>query len=158
MLPNEAIVPLLAALRPLAETAPTQRMHWIGGSDNEGLDYCSECAEKEIEKLRAANPGRECSLDGGWDAFETDSGRHCEACGALLEYTLTKHGTESELDHYVRHMPRKRALLPGDAYCIVAVLEQIEWVDDKKQVARAVRMAKRAVARLAPRKSKTAEG
>lgn len=143
---NPQIANLLTTLRPLAEKAGAKSYHWIGGSDDEGLNYCRDCAEARVAQLKVAKPDGEFFIDGGWEAHESDGCAHCETCHALLEYSLTAYGVGSELDHYSRHMKRKGPLPPGEAYHIVAALEQAEWMDDKKQVQRAIRVGQRAVA------------
>lgn len=143
---NKDISGLLEILRPLARAASAKSHHWIGGSDNEGLDYCRDCAEVRVAQLKVVNPDGEFFIDGGWEAHESDGCAHCEACGALLEYSLTNYGVRSEIDHYAKHMKRKGALPLDEAYHIVAVLEQVEWMDDKRQVLRATKIGQRAVA------------
>lgn len=148
---NAKIQQLLEKLRPIADQAAALSHHWIGGSDNEGLSYCQKCALEKIAGLSAEwlISDKEFFLDGGWEAHEADSCVHCDICGALLEYTLTDYGVNAELDHYSRHMKRKGHLLPEEAYHIVAALEQLEWCDDGKRVARGVRIGTRALALVA---------
>lgn len=68
--------------------------HWICDDDgDEGHNYCRRCALAKIKK------------DGKGDlnvsvAPESDSCLHCTVCGKLLDYTLTNHGADSELDHF----------------------------------------------------------
>lgn len=140
---------LLDKLRPIADSALVLSQHWIGGSVNEGGSYCQSCAEAQIAILKKASPDKDFFLDGGWEAHESDSCVHCQTCCALLEYTLTDYGVDYELDHYSRHMRRKGPLSPEEAYHIVAALEQLEWCDDAKRVARGIRIGTRAVALVA---------
>lgn len=153
---KRALQQLLEKLRPVSYRAAVLSQHWIGGSDNEGSNYCEKCGLEKIAGLYAewAHTDKEFFLDGGWEAHEADSCVHCEVCHALLEYTLTKYGVDSELDHYSRHMPRKGVLSQEEAYHIVAALEQLEWCDDRKRVARGVRIGTRALA-LAQKNSGT---
>lgn len=86
------------------EKTPADDEHWIHGVSedyDEGLSYCYECAEKEIEKLQKEKPEGEWILDGGWGS-EGDSTPFCEQCGKLLSNTLTAYGCEEEVDHFLR--------------------------------------------------------
>lgn len=75
--------------------------YWIYGADA-GNDYCQECAEAEIEKLKAAEPDEEYKLDGGWRT-EHDSTPFCETCHCRLDGGLTYYGAEQVLEHFLEH-------------------------------------------------------
>lgn len=64
--------------------------YWL--SEDDGADYCRKHAEK-----KAAEIG--CEVDGGYHR-EMDSCCHCAVCGKLLDYTLTGHGQDAEIDHF----------------------------------------------------------
>lgn len=72
--------------------------HWISGSD-EGISYCSECAEKEIERLKKENPEEEYFIDGGWGT-DGDSQEFCETCGAVLNNDYTMTACKDEVRHF----------------------------------------------------------
>ena len=83
----------------------TDDEHWIHGCNrdhDEGLSYCYECAEKEIEKLTKEDPEGEWILDGGWGG-ESDSTPFCEGCGKMLSASLTNYGCEAELQHFLEN-------------------------------------------------------
>jgi hypothetical protein len=84
-----------------ANRVPSEPEHWIHGAD-EGLSYCFECCEKEVERLSKENPKKEYCVDGGWD-IEGNSTPFCEGCGKLLENTLTDYGCESEVEHFLSY-------------------------------------------------------
>ena len=84
-----------------AEKVESEPEHWISGAD-EGMSYCYDCAEKEVEQLLKKNPAGEYIVDGGW-GIEGDSTPFCEICDKLLENTLTDYGCESEVDHFLDH-------------------------------------------------------
>jgi len=88
-----------------AARVPAAPEHWICGSNrdhDESTSYCYECAEKEIAKLKQADPEGEWLVDGGW-GNEGDSTPFCEGCGKLLSNTLTNYGCEAEVDHFTEH-------------------------------------------------------
>jgi len=67
-------------------------LHGLGA--DEGLDYCRECAEKQVRAGKAE------LVDGGYLRSEHDGCVHCETCGVVLDYMLTDHGVETELTHF----------------------------------------------------------
>jgi hypothetical protein len=82
-----------------ANRVPSEPEYWIHGAD-EGLSYCLECCEKEVKRLSKESPKGEYCVDGGWDT-EGDSTPFCEACGKLLENTLTDCGCGGEVEHFL---------------------------------------------------------
>lgn len=146
---NQEIAAILTKLRPVAAVASAKSQHWIGGSDDEGLNYCRDCAEARIAQLKVAKPAGDFFIDGGWAAYESDTCVHCHTCGSLLQYSLTEFGVSSEIDHFTKHMRRKGGLPAEEAYHIVAALEQAERMEDQKIISRAIRVGKRAIALLA---------
>lgn len=90
------------ALRAGAATGDEPKdCYWIYGADD-GSDYCEECGEAEVEKLRAAKPDEEYSLDGGWRT-EHDGTPYCEKCHCRLDGQLTYYGAEQEIEHFLEH-------------------------------------------------------
>jgi hypothetical protein len=82
-----------------ASHVPSEPEHWIHGAD-EGLSYCFECCEKEVERLSKENPKEEYYVDGGWDT-EGDCTPYCEGCGKLLENALLDSGCRDEVEHFL---------------------------------------------------------
>lgn len=90
--------------------------HWVGGDDvDQGPSYCRACADAKVEAGEAEY------VDGGWPQ-EEDGCCHCEACGRLLDYTLSDYGVEQELDHYLV-TPPKSPLGAEEAYHLSRLLE-----------------------------------
>lgn len=81
------------------------REYWIT-SDSDHIDaaesWCYECAEKEIARLKAAHPGDEFILDGGWGS-ESDGQAFCESCGKILENSFTDYACEEEIAHFLKY-------------------------------------------------------
>lgn len=128
---------IVDALRPLASAMETGTEFWIKTPEGEhgtesGDDWCEECADKEIAKLKEANPDAADSylLDGGW-VREHDSPPHCAGCGLRLEADLTVDGGIYELDHFREHAPE-----PGDvghAYEVSRMLDAFRAVDPGRE-------------------------
>lgn len=80
---------------------------------------------------------------------EQDHGMRCYGCGRLLSYCLTDYGARDELAYFNRRrFPRKP--LPADvAYEISAMLATIQFTKDDAEALTAVRVGRRAVARIA---------
>jgi hypothetical protein len=77
---------------------------WItDGKVDEAHDYCRKCAAARIERDGAGYLSTSC-------APESDHCVHCDACGKLLNYSLTAAGADAELDHFqsVRFRKDKR--------------------------------------------------
>jgi hypothetical protein len=56
-------------------TKGLSKIHWV--RDDEGPDYCADCAEVVARES--------CSVvDGGMDIYETDSPARCYRCGRML--------------------------------------------------------------------------
>jgi len=116
-----------------AATAPDPLpCHWIAGaSEYEGkdafpydaaTDFCRDCAEAVIELFYEQHPeqhpeldefdddgkpdedARVLWLDGGWRT-EHDNPPYCEECGARLAASLTRHGVDQELEHFLDLYP-----------------------------------------------------
>lgn len=131
---------IVEALRPLASQVETKEAHWITTPDGEhanehgGNDWCEECAEKEIEGLRAkdADNADDYRLDGGW-ASEHDSPPHCAGCGVRLQANLTAAGGIYELDHFREHAPEPGNA--GHAYEVSEMLDAFRCVDPEHEEA-----------------------
>jgi hypothetical protein len=141
---NQAISTAIKVLEPIAAEADAKPLHWVCGGD-EGLNYCDVCAEKKAAQLKAENPEGNYDVGGGWGGNEEDGCAHCETCGTLLGYSLTDYGRDSELDHYARHMKRKGGMPPDEAYHLVTMLYGFMGSSDRRQVARAAKVADRAI-------------
>jgi hypothetical protein len=106
---------------------------------DEGLNYCRCCAEDFVEKVNKELQNDDnlvfgASLDG------EDSPAICYICHAILDYDLSSHGVEYELDHFMRRRFRKR-LTAEDAYSIARMLEAAPENKDVLRVAnRAIRV------------------
>lgn len=76
--------------------------YWIDNRGNDdGSEYCMECAEKTVKELGAGSDPDEveiriCTMQGG----NEDSAPFCETCGAALSYWPTDHMCEAEVDHF----------------------------------------------------------
>lgn len=127
----------LMRLNEIARGAEVPYPHWLGGDGaDQGPSYCRECAEKAVAA------GKADFVDGGWHQ-ENDCCCHCEDCGRLLDYTLTKHGVMEELGHF--RACRLRGKLDADtAYHLARILEQH---DDHPEVKQLLPRVRRALAR-----------
>jgi hypothetical protein len=93
--------------------------HWIGGGGaDQGPSYCRTCADAKVAAGVAEY------VDGGW-LQENDGCCHCETCGRLLEYTLTKCGAAEEIDHYLA-VELLAPVSPEEAFHIAKMLEHDE--------------------------------
>lgn len=81
--------------------------HWVHGANeingigcDEGTNFCHDCCEAMVEKIRASHPKEAedvgLCVDGGWTT-DHDSTPFCETCGARLQHTLTDYGADEEL-------------------------------------------------------------
>lgn len=79
--------------------------HWVGGRDD-GAEYCYDCCEEEVRKLRRENPeeAADIEIDGG-PSTDHDSQPFCNTCGAKLTGSLTEHGVGAELAHFLENPP-----------------------------------------------------
>ena len=84
-----------------AAKVATKPEHWVHGGD-EGLSYCYDCCEKQVEALLKEKPDDDICIDGGWGT-DGDSLEFCEDCGHRLYNTPTQYCCESELDHFEEH-------------------------------------------------------
>lgn len=100
------LLSLCESLLSKRESSPPY-VHWVinkDGYDEEG-DFCPECVIGELVRV-VTEQGRVDEDDDDtrtiyeYPATEDDGCRHCETCGALLDYTLTNYGVENELDHF----------------------------------------------------------
>jgi hypothetical protein len=107
--------------------------------DDTGENYCREHA---LAKAREAGHDK---IDGGY-AHEADGCVHCATCGKLLDYSLTDHGQESELAHFVTVKFRRNKPLDREtAYHLARML----WgKDNDLQAIRVAASAIRCMKRL----------
>lgn len=117
-------------LLPSLDRKPAVPMHWIRGSD-QGISWCSPCANKEIRRLKKEHPGKEFYLDGGW-ATEDDSQQFCEGCSRELDNTYTDYAIESELDHFEENGIGG----PADEHSMYAILAAPAGPEHHSRIAR----------------------
>lgn len=98
---------------------------WLSGDgDDQSLDYCRSCAETKV----AEGSGDDISSSCG-PYYGADSCLHCEDCGCVLDYTLSRHGALSELDHF-EVSPPSAPLKHDTAFHLARMVEAVECVDD----------------------------
>lgn len=106
----------------LARAANAQPTYWLeddAGDWIDSADYCKGCATK-------AKVGRgDIHVCGPMQFEESDSCRHCENCGALLNYRLTEYGVREEVEYFLTHGVRY-PLTPIEAYHLQAVEDALE--------------------------------
>jgi hypothetical protein len=142
---NQEIVDLLQRLRPLSAQHALKDLHWVHGAD-EALDYCADCGEKEVERLKAEKPdeAEDIFLDGGWGGQSSDSCPVCEKCGCQLDASLTDYGARAELAHFEENPPETASA--ELAVEIERVLESFQWGGEAEDVARAAALGRAFVA------------
>ena len=69
------------------------------GNDSDD-SYCYDCIKSIVPEPEY---GENFSRAGY--AFDYDNPQRCEACGKVLDYTLTDYGIEMELDHWSEYPP-----------------------------------------------------
>lgn len=88
---------------------------WLGGDDtDQGMSYCRDCAQKEVDARRAE------FVDGGWPQ-DSDGPVFCEACRTLLQHDLTEYGIAQQLEGMLQSHLRSPVTVDG-AYEIAQVL------------------------------------
>ena len=108
--------------------------YWL--DEDEGETYCLRCV-KQIANGR--------SFSGYGCAPEQDSCLHCHKCGKLLDYVLTNHGADEELNHFrTMRFRRDKPLGRETAFHIARMV----WAKDNdmdviRVAARAIRCMKR---------------
>lgn len=143
----KSIEVIRARIAPLANLFDAPPVHWIGGGD-EGFDYCFECAEVEVMKLKAKMPDGDFDVDGGWDACrEADGSTICHGCSRILGYSLTHYGFLSEVEHFVG-TEIETPLLPSSAYEIDAMLSAAEYDSHAEAITEAIAVGFEAVASI----------
>lgn len=111
--------------------------YWVEGDDgDDGYDYCRKHALEKIEKAGG-------HLSGGYSR-ENDSCCHCATCGVLLDYSLTDHGQQSELEHFKTiKFRRNKTLDRQTAYHLARMLYGMDDdMDALRVAARAIRCMK----------------
>lgn len=112
--------------------------YWLEIEDGgDGQDYCLKCVKKKL-------PGSE-QYSGYGGPAEQDGCMHCSQCGKLLDYTLTDHGAEEELNHFRTVKFRRNKPLDRDtAYHLARLIAAKESDPEVILVAaRAIRCMKR---------------
>ena len=114
----ELVDGLRAFIEERASEAPERpKCYWLDGdwSDNEGPNYCWECACKAVDAAFAKDPQKfvnaygdyhgdwktsqdyyDRAIDGGW-SMDHDHPPSCETCGVQLEGVLTEYGADQEI-------------------------------------------------------------
>lgn len=110
--------------------------YWLEHSNESSETYCYDCAQKELAKYPDA-------LLGGGYGGENDGCLHCETCGALLDYTLTNYGTNSEIVHF-RTVRFRAPLSREEAYHVARMLAGAQSDPE------AIRIAARAIKKIPP--------
>lgn len=129
---DDILIDLATAIYPWAEHAETDCQHWLDYlPDTAHETYCWSCARalRGFELPHDHDNGHQMIDGGSWASRESDTCMHCDRCGIILEYTLTEHGFEREMEHY-RECPCLR-LTPGEAYHLHAMIEAGAWCDDE---------------------------
>lgn len=104
---------LIERLRTVQVDPPYQC--WLGGDDaDQGISYCRDCAQKEVDAGRAE------FVDGGWSQ-ESDGPAFCETCGTPLQHDLTEYGIAQQLEDMLQFGLRSPVTAEG-AYEIAQVL------------------------------------
>ncbi len=133
-----------AKVAPIARDFDAPPVHWISGAD-EGFDYCFECAEIEVEKLKAKDDTGEYCIDGGWDGCrEADGSTTCNRCHRILGYSLTRYGLLAEVGHFIETII-ECPLQPCSAYEIDAILDAAEYCDDPEVIEDALKIGSEAL-------------
>lgn len=133
----------LAVWNMVPDEFATEPAYWIDGAD-EGLNYCRLCAEAEVEKINAEEPGS-VGLDGGFDS-QCDSPRYCECCGKRLAGELTDYGVSQELDHYanfVRLSLKSLEKRPGLAFSVADALGRVYWRSERQDLVSAKKVVRK---------------
>lgn len=116
--------------RPVEETIGHVR--WLDAREtdtDQGPSYCTECGDKEIEKLNAAHPEHDYFLAGGY-GYESDGQEFCDCCGCFLHTSLTDCGIESELEHFDgQRLSLRGEHAASNAYSLLRILECV-WLGD----------------------------
>lgn len=123
--PWEELAALEAAITKAVPPIDPPACHWL--DSDAGPSYCHthawEARWKQLPSFGDCppvpdwfrrSPLEEIMADGidgcAGMGGQSDSPEACETCGCTLEYLLTDHGREEELDHYTRDR-----IMPGDA-------------------------------------------
>jgi hypothetical protein len=86
--------------------------------------WCHKCAVKHLSRARRLMP-RERRADHficHTDARGEDTTRACMRCGKRLNYSLSKYGVESELEHFAMYPPHA-PIRGGEAWDIARIIE-----------------------------------
>ncbi len=123
---------------------------WLAGDHADpGFNYCHGCAEKAV----AAGKGE--TVDGGYAGqyLSADTCCHCENCGCLLDYELSKCGVEQEMDHF--RETSLQTLTPEDAFHIARILDGIDEVGEGAARSEILELGQRALAAIPPNQGDT---
>lgn len=108
---------LRSMLEPLEAKAETSDCFWLEndeGGSAESSDWCHKCIDKAHRKYGTRKYRKCCAV-----SPESDSGKYCENCGMILDYTLTDYGCTEEWEHFKEHGIR---LNPDEAYAAMRML------------------------------------
>ena len=135
---------LVATMDAIADGMELECIHWIRGEA--GPNWCHSCGKavaKHLRRRATRKEKRDYILDGGFPGGDEDGCARCEGCGKLLHYSLTDHGVENELEHFLKYFDQHGAIEPETAYELARVFEYgkhiAELTDDLSRLASMVR-------------------
>lgn len=114
---------LSAHLCTIAAQATVLPPHYLEDADGytDGADYCLPCARAALAALAHGEYGLYgYVLHRDWSG-ESDSPRHCETCGVILDYTLSDYGATEELRFFETEPPTE--LDPATAYYLLQLCD-----------------------------------
>lgn len=117
---------LTSLLNEVAEAPEMKSCYWIDG-DDDGLEYCRNCAIREIRKRRKKGL-RGLSLGGGYRT-DHDHSISCHSCGVTLDGNLTEYGLSSEMAHFASH--QDRSLGRCEAWWLAEILNEAACLADE---------------------------
>lgn len=143
---QELVEELREKLMPLTNAFNPPAICWITDGDSAAEDYCPDCIDAAVAKLKPEYP--DAIADGGYDWFRGNDGcSSCDSCGKTLSYSLTQHGFSAEVDHFMG-VDFSQPTDGETAFAVDAILSECEWCKDAEQIANAIEIGKQAVASI----------
>lgn len=87
---REILVPMIGDFDP-------PNLCWVG-RDDDGEDYCPDCAHAVVAERLKTDPEGDWFKDGGWGGQECDSACFCARCGRILDHSFTDYGVADETE------------------------------------------------------------